>query len=236
MQQQTLIIPARFNGPPEIANGGIVVGALAETIDSPCCTVTLKAPTPLDTPLVVKMHEDGSQGLYLEDALLATSEKADALTISVPDFLPAEKAAETLDQYRELDSVGMGECFVCGSNRHDGLRVFATETKNDPTIYAAKFPMHQDFLDENGNVQPLFLYAALDCPGYFALTKGADYALLGRMTAEIMAPCKGESEATVLAWEIAKNGRKLTAGTAIYDSEGTLVAKALSVWIKVDPQ
>ena len=236
MPQQTLIIPARFNGPPDIANGGIVVGAMAETSKGRCCTVTLKAPTPLDTPLLVKQHEDGSQGLYLEGELLATSQNADSLNLSVPDFLPPEQAAETLDQYRELDSVGVGECFVCGSNRHDGLRVFATKTKTDSTLYAAKFPMHPDFLGVDGYVQPLFIYAALDCPGYFAVTDGDDYALLGRMTAEITAPCKGDKDGTVLAWEIDRDGRKLTSGTAVYDCEGTLVAKAVSVWIKIDPK
>ena len=53
--QESIIIPARFRGPPESGNGGYVAGVVAEQFlkatRRPADTaieVTLRAPTPLD--------------------------------------------------------------------------------------------------------------------------------------------------------------------------------------------
>jgi hypothetical protein len=69
----TLRIPARFNGPPQSANGGWFAGAIAEHLapglpgpgaPSPAVTVRLSAPPPLEVDL--SMEPDG-EGVRLTD-------------------------------------------------------------------------------------------------------------------------------------------------------------------------
>ena len=45
---------ARFNGPPDSAQGGYACGLVAERIDSPGAAVSLRAPPPLERPLEVR--------------------------------------------------------------------------------------------------------------------------------------------------------------------------------------
>jgi hypothetical protein len=77
------------------------------------------------------------------------------------------------------------------------------------------------------------VWAALDCPGYFAVADGR-LAVLGRMAAAIDAyPAIGATY-VVLGWPIAREGRKLRAGTALFDAAGTLLARSQQTWIVID--
>src|ERR671919_465244 len=58
MGGERLEIPTRFNGPPGSGHGGYVSGRLAELVGEPA-EITLRAPTPLGTPLGVE-REDGA--------------------------------------------------------------------------------------------------------------------------------------------------------------------------------
>jgi len=58
----SLIIPARFCGPPGTGNGGYVCGRIAGYIDGPV-TVTLRRPPPLATPLTLERCDVGSVNL-----------------------------------------------------------------------------------------------------------------------------------------------------------------------------
>ena len=56
-------------------------------------------------------------------------------------------------------------------------------------------------------------------------------ALLGTMTGEITKPVQSGADYIVLAWPLEAEGRKRTAGVALFDAEGHLVARAHQVWI-----
>ena len=62
----TLTIPARFNGPPGSANGGVTCGMLSEATG--LNEITLRQPPPVDVELRV---EEGS--LYDDDTLVASA-------------------------------------------------------------------------------------------------------------------------------------------------------------------
>ena len=49
----TVRIERRFRGPPTTGNGGYVAGLVAAALGGTDCTVTLKAPPPLDRDLVL---------------------------------------------------------------------------------------------------------------------------------------------------------------------------------------
>jgi hypothetical protein len=79
-----------------------------------------------------------------------------------------------------------------------------------------------------------FVWAALDCPGYFGAA-GPDYpkALLGRMTATLHSGMRAGERCIVMGWLIGKEGRKLHAGTALFGPGGDVRARAKQTWIVV---
>jgi hypothetical protein len=68
-------IERRFNGPLSSANGGYACGRVAELVDGPA-EVTLRRPVPLDTPLDVERHDDGSVTMHHDGLLLAEGNPA----------------------------------------------------------------------------------------------------------------------------------------------------------------
>ena len=46
-----VMIPRRFNGPPDSGNGGYSCGVVAALLDAPAVEVTLRAPPPLEREL-----------------------------------------------------------------------------------------------------------------------------------------------------------------------------------------
>ena len=72
----TLIVPHRFRGPTESANGGYMCGIVAALMpDSP--TVRLLSPPPLDTPLRVQ-EEDGLLQILHGDVPVAAGSAANS--------------------------------------------------------------------------------------------------------------------------------------------------------------
>ena len=82
-------------------------------------------------------------------------------------------------------------------------------------------------------MRPDFLWAALDCPGYWSVEASAGLALLGRMTARLTTDVAIGETLVVSGWAIASEGRKHHVGTALHQADGTLVACARSTWITV---
>jgi hypothetical protein len=76
------------------------------------------------------------------------------------------------------------------------------------------------------------VWAALDCPGAFALMKGdaSKPMLLGRLTARIEGTVRPGEECIVIAWRIGSEGRKLIAHSAVYGEDGTLRGIARAIW------
>jgi len=73
----SIVISSQFRGPPNSGNGGYVCGLLAARIEGPA-TVMLRAPIPLDTPLLL-VEEDGVVRLTAEDGtLIGEARPADA--------------------------------------------------------------------------------------------------------------------------------------------------------------
>jgi hypothetical protein len=89
--------------------------------------------------------------------------------------------------------------------------------------------------DEFGKVKWEFLWSALDCPGAFAvmpLPEGVS-VVLGELCASIVGEVRAEERCVVTAWRLGGEGRKRFAGSAVYGSDGRLVALARAVWIEV---
>jgi len=246
---ETIVIDHRFCGPPRSANGGYAAGIVGTRVTpggQVAATAALRRPPPLDTPLTVTRSGDRVVLSDREETLIASAEPG-TLDLKLP-HPPSEAAAtDAAARYAGRHDHFFPTCFVCGPGRvaGDGLHVFAgpldrtVEAGLPPGMVASPWTPDATLAAKDGLVDAVFLWAVLDCPGYFAIpqpAKGRLYAVLGTMTARIeRRPAPGEA-LRVAGWPIGADGRKHVVGTAVWDATGHAIAWAQSVWVELkDP-
>jgi hypothetical protein len=226
----TVLIDPRFNGPPDSGNGGYVCGAFAVATGGDL-RVRLIAPPPLGVPLDVSKNDEGDWELRSATSVIARGTAA-KLRLDVPlppKYVQAVWASQHYVGFREHAFPG---CFVCGPHRRrgDGLRIFPGML--DTGIVAAPW-LPADSLDGGeGKVAIEYHWAALDCPGYFAVSAGRRVMVLGEMQAHVDRCVHPGEPCTVIGWKLGSDGRKHYAGTAIFDEDGELCARAAATWIE----
>lgn len=227
-----ITIGRRFNGPPESGNGGYVCGSIAEALQADL-RVRLNRPPPLETPMQLVPVDDRSWQLESTDGPVATAAMT-RLTLEVPEPPRYVDAVWASQHYAGFNDHPFPECFVCGPQRRrgDGLRIFAGQL--DGGLVAAPW-LPADALDAgDGKVAVRYHWAALDCPGYFAVADGRQPMLLGEMQAHLDRRVRTGDPCTVIGWRIGSEGRKHYVGTAIFDVEGELCARASATWIALE--
>jgi len=235
-----IVIGRQFCGPPNSGNGGYVCGILSKGVEGPA-TAVIRAPVPLDTDLNLEARDGGTVLLGGDGGLIGQGGAA-------TQALPEPPLVPTLAVAREATLTYLGHtqrvhpiCFTCGNVREegDGLRVFPGQVAGaEKGVVACPWTPHAAFADADGVVQPEMVWAALDCPGFFAWVEkeGRHGALLGTMTGEILIPPRAGEEYIVLAWPIVREGRTEIAGVALFDGEGRMMARAHQVWIVMPPR
>jgi hypothetical protein len=219
----TLTIARRFRGPIDSANGGYAAGLLAGVLGG-AVEVTLRLPPPLERPLVVR--EEGEAVLLLdEDRTVAEARPADPAV--VPPAAPSwdEAAALAHGDPEGWGSPAFAECFVCGVRGDgSGLDVHARRVPGRGLVAAAW---------EAREVAPEIVWAAIDCPGAYAVgDPGRGEPLLARITARIdRLPTEGE-RCVVIGWALGVEGRKLHAATALVGEDGHALAVSRQLWIE----
>ncbi len=241
----TLTVPSRFNGPPASGQGGYSAGALAAHLGGPAA-VSLRRPVPLDEALEVRADDDegdGGQGPRRDDdgaseidatiAVRAIDAAGELVieAVAAPPLAPWDARPVSLGAARAATEcfVAPGDgtfdhCFVCGRARHDGFCVFPGPVAGTDLV-AAPWTPPDWAADADGAVLPEFVWAALDCPGYFSL-HGADpiVAFLARQQSQIISPPRAGVEHVVVGRPLGRSGRKGFAATAILDPAGTVLA------------
>jgi hypothetical protein len=211
-----LTIDPRYRGPDTSGNGGYTCGLVASLLEGDA-EVTLRLPPPLGRPL--RVERDGARVAVLDgDALVAEAEPATVeLELPAPvSFADAEAAA-----LPEGDPTSpFPQCFVCGRDRADGLRLFPGPAGD---VVAAPWVPQE--------VRPELVWAALDCPGaYGSGAVGRGDVVLGRLAAHVeRLPERGE-RCVVVGWPLGEDGRKVYAGTALFSGEEPL-AWGRATWI-----
>lgn len=227
MELAPVTIARRYRGPRTSANGGYAAGLLAGALGESAAEVTLRLPPPLDRPLVLR--RDGERVLMLDaEAIVAEARPADPGLVppSPPSWEEALAAAR--------DTAGWGtpefdECFVCGARPDgDGLGIHAGRVESRPPLVAATWVARE--------VAPALVWAAIDCPGAYALRgDGRGEPLLARITARLdRLPQEGE-RCVVVGWPLDEDGRKRHAGTALYGEGGEPLAVSRQLWIAPRP-
>ncbi|UAW99274.1 hypothetical protein KEM63_04705 [Halopseudomonas nanhaiensis] len=228
----SLTIASRFCGPPDSGNGGYVAGLLAREMSGQC-QVTLHAPPPLDRPLSLVSAGDGLQ-LRDGDRLLASA-RPYQLVMDVPPPPTQDEASQAQQHFVGIVHHDLPGCFVCGPNREpcDGLRIFAGPLGAAQGNVAALWTPDATLTAADGYVASEYIWAALDCPGFFAVRPVSGLALLGRFAARLLVPVPAGDTLTVAGWALRHDGRKHQAGTALFRSDGALVAFAEATWISI---
>jgi len=235
-----LRIGRRFCGPPGAANGGFASGSLAAllggTVD---VEVSLRRSVPLERPLGVR--HDGDALLLEDDGWLLAEARPPAaeVELTVPDAPTPQEARAAAGRGPYYGDPLFPDCFVCGPARApgDGLRIFPGRVPRRP-VWAAPWTPDPSVGGLDGQVRNEVVWAALDCPGGVAAAEAAAVpagtpVLLGQMTARLGARPRIGTEYRLVAWLLGRDGRKLTAGSALLGSDGEVMAAARALWITV---
>lgn len=211
-----MIIPARFNGPPGSGNGGYSAGVFADFGGGPG-EVTLRLPIPLDTPLSLVDGEVRAP----DGAVVAEVAPAGSVGVVVPPTGYAD-ALDAATGYAGLVEHPFPTCYVCGPDRADGLRIFPGRLPDETT--AAPWTVPPD-------VSRPVVWAALDCPGGWAVIGAGRPYVLGRITVQLdRMPAPGDR--CVVRGALAEaEGRKALVHTTLYGPDGVELARARATWI-----
>jgi hypothetical protein len=234
--KEVIVVDSRFHGPPTSGNGGYVCGLLARFIGS-SAEITLSKPPPLDRRLPVEPSGAGQVRLLDGDDVVARGRAVD-IHVDVPEPPTIAAAQEASKSYLGFRHHVFPTCFVCGPKREpgDGLRIFPGRLAPGPLVAAPWIP-DQTLAGDDGFVRPEFLWAALDCPGIFAVMNGDRFppTVLGQLAARIDTRIRPGSPCVVCGWEIGADGRKRYAGTALFSASGELLGRARATWIELRP-
>jgi hypothetical protein len=212
-----VIIPPRFNGPPQSANGGYAAGILSEALGGGF-EVTLKHPPPVGVDLDLVGNELRQADMVIAEARRITQ------VLDAPESVSLEQAEAASKGYPGFEHHAYPTCFTCGPERDDGLGIFPGPVEGREGVVAAPWTPTE--------VRPEIIWAALDCPGGWAVD---DFqragVLLGRMAAAIHGLPELGTPHVVMGWRIGEDGRKRYAGSALYTPNGGLLAVSRSTWI-----
>ena len=212
-------IAARFNGPPGSANGGVTAGRLAAYVGAAAVEVTLRRPPPLGVDL--RVEAAGGTARLLDGDVLVAEAVPTTVEVEVGPAVPVEQAAATVFPGR--DRHPYPTCFVCGTERTDGLAVHPGPL-GDGRVAGVWTPAGDD---------PVLVWAALDCPGGWASDLAGRPLVLGRIAVQRHGEVRPGEPHVVVGWTTGGEGRKVHTGTALHDADGTLLAVSRATWLAV---
>ncbi|GAA0446932.1 hypothetical protein Ade02nite_85640 [Paractinoplanes deccanensis] len=214
-------ISQRFNGPPGTGNGGWSAGAFAVAagarVGGPLLEVTLRVPPPLETEM---RFEDGSV-LDGETVVATVAEAGGPLPVVAPVALAeAEEAARS---YAGFTAHPFPTCYVCGTERPDGLRIFPGPLPDGRTAAPWSVPEQEIGLPT--------VWAALDCPGgWTALRTGRTY-VLGRIAADVARLPEPGMTCVIMGEAVEFSGRKALVNSTVHAPDGSVLGAARATWI-----
>jgi hypothetical protein len=232
-----VVIPERFNGPPDSANGGYTCGVMAQLLEAEVAQVSLRAPPPVDRPLSVTRH-DGRVELHDARTIVAEGEPSELLLDVPGPVTPDEaQAASEAGFDRWTAAHPFPTCVVCGPDRApgDGFRIFPGELPGSGGHFAAEWTPDPSLAGDDGKVHPESVWGALDCPTSApVLTFGTQRpAVLARLTARLGCDVRAGERHAIVSWPLEVDGRKLHSACALFDESGRLLCAARALWIEL---
>jgi hypothetical protein len=219
-----LLIRERYNGPPGTGNGGYTAGLVATQLPDQPVEVTLRVPPPLERPLRVEGTVERGLEVYDGTRLVA---QARPVPLDDPPVAPVsyEDAVTAAAGYPGFVDHPFPSCYVCGPGREDGLRIFPGPVPGG-TGTAAPWRVPAE-------VDAVTVWAALDCPGGWAIIGPGRPYVLGRMTARVTAVPEAGTDCVVVGAVVASEGRKAQVRSTVYSPDGQPLAHARSTWVAI---
>lgn len=226
--KNSLTIHHHYCGPSESGNGGYSAGIFARHLDY-SAEITLRVPPPLDKELTL-VHELEKSALMHGETLVAEAKPKD-FTLEIPSPPTFAEAVEAAKDYQGFEDAPFHNCFVCGADRKagEGLNIYAGKT-GEQTV-AAPWTPAENLSSDGQKVDSEYVWAALDCPGAWAVMPPSEVIVLGRFAVKIVANILIDKKYIVTGWGIAREGRKIFTGTAIFTEDGDLCAYGKGTWI-----
>lgn len=225
-----IIINKRYCGPKDSGNGGYVCGLMAHYITG-VAEVTLFKPPPLERNLNLEQLRD--KILLRDGEALVAEAIAGTLNIRVPEPPNFEIASRAIKSYRGFEYHALPHCYVCGTLRKDGMNIYPSPIPNRDIVASPWIPENYQ-AQKDGKIREEFQWAALDCPGFFAI-HGHTTRLLGRLKVKLEHPVSVGEKCITIGWHIKSNGRKHTTGTALFSESGIICGTGLATWIELKP-
>lgn len=238
---QTVLIAQRFNGPPGSGHGGLACGLFATRATEMMGgvepnAVTLHRPAPLGVSLSV--HRAGRRVQVWDGGLLVASVSRSDEHIRTIPFAPPDAIADAERGYVSARRHPFPACFVCGPLRAggDGLGLAPGPLPGRTGATGCFWVPDASLGASTGQqVPPEFAWAAMDCPGGWTADLSRAPMVLSRFKVALTsAPVPGVTH-VIVGERDADDGHILTAVTALYRLDGTIVGKALARWSRIAP-
>lgn len=231
---QVITVDSRFNGPPGMGHGGYVCGLIAGAVRR-TVNVRVHKPVPLDTPLTIESETHDAWRVSANGQIIATAAPTE-VKIAAPHAPAYVEALAAARHFRGFKHHFLPTCFGCGTERGqgDGLRIFPGPIPGRAMVAGPWLP-DVSLVDADGKVRPEYMWAALDCPGYFASFPPEKFAVLGELAVHIDRRVPADERCVVVGWPVSNQGRRHRVGTALYSEEADVCAVGLATWIEVEP-
>jgi hypothetical protein len=225
-----VVIDPQFNGPPGSGHGGYSCGCTAALVDGPRAEVTLRRPPPIGVELDVARDGDAAALVFGGDVV--ASARPAALELGGPPPAGLEQARDATTRFAWEHDHPFPTCFGCGPERDasDALCLF-TGPVGDGRFAV---PWTPPAWTGDGVVDPIFVWAALDCPSSAPAHGTIDApVVLGRLTAALEGPVEVGAPHVIQSWLEEIDGRKRLTGVALFTADGERRAAARAVWVEL---
>jgi hypothetical protein len=235
---ETVTVEPTYHGFEGAGHGGYTAGLAAQLAGAPV-EVTIRRRIPVGEPMEVRRVDGGRIELRgAEGAVLQATPAEPRVEVPAPVALAeAQAAAEGFLGFVWTPS---SSCLTCGTERPggEGLRVFTGPVDGRPGLVAAPWIPHPSFAGPDGILPEEFVWAALDCPGAWALRsdRSEPYrrTVTVQMTARVLRPVRAAEPHVVMAWPVPGRRRLLDAACAVIGPGGEVAAVATTVWLPAE--
>ena len=230
----SLVIDQLFEGPPGLANGGVVCGLLAERLpERRPIAVTLRRPVPVGVALSIEDDGSGGFALVADGEPLAVAHVDDDPDVGEIPSVPPEVARSAVPDAAYVETHPFPRCFGCGPERDAETAVALLPGPVGGGLHATAWTPGPGLPTAPGDVlAPVAVWAALDCTtAAAAVPSDVPPHVLGRLEGRVDHPLRVGEEVIVVSWPLGHEGRKRWGATAILEPGGELLAVSRATWI-----